>query len=569
MFKHIGIGLATAFILFAGNASALPDRVGDFALLDTQGEFHQLSRYRNKEALVVMSYDPSCPSMDAAVSQLQSLTSDWQDQGFAFALIESSSIADIDAIRSAAKASGVELPLFVDDGQLVTETLQFSKAGEVAVLDPERLTILYRGAMNAELPKALTAELSGGVDATITNAVSGCDLSFPVKQQHASAVPDYSSEVAPIVVEQCASCHREGGIGPFAMDSHLMLQGWSPMIREVLLTKRMPPTQVDPNIGHFTNARYISDADMQTLVHWIDAGAPRGTGAVDPLTQLEFADMKSWQLGEPDYIIKAPKMEIPATGVMDYIDIDVELPFDEDKWVKAVQFIPGDESVLHHLLAYVTAPSENFDGGEADTTSVARRFLEGYAPGKVDAMTFPQDTGVFIPEGHKLSMQFHFTTNGKATSDETTIGLYMYDEPPKYENFTRSVAANFKIPAYAQNHEVTAQYVFQEDVVVTGLRAHMHFRGKDMKFTMETPNGEKKDLLSVPNYSYAWQPTYNLQNPEYLPAGTKVYVTGAFDNSEYNPANPDPSKDITFGLQSWDEMFIGYWTYHAAEPTNP
>lgn len=569
MFKHIGIGFATAFTLLSGNVSALPDRVGDFALLDIHGEFHQLSRYKNKEALVLMSYDPSCASMDNAVAQLQALTKDWEDEGFAFALIESSSMADIDEIRSAAASSSISLPLLVDDGQLVSETLQFSKAGEVAVLDPERLTLLYRGGMNVDLPKALTAELSGNIDATMTSIASGCDLSFPVKQQHASAVPDYSSEVAPIVVEQCASCHREGGIGPFAMDSHLMLQGWSPMIREVLLTKRMPPTQVDPNIGHFSNARYISDADMQTLVHWIDAGAPRGAGAVDPLTQLEFADMKSWQLGEPDFIIKAPKMEIPATGVMDYIDIDVELPFDEDKWVKAVQFIPGDESVLHHLLAYVTAPSENFDGGEADTTSVARRFLEGYAPGKVDAMTFPEDTGVFIPEGHKLSMQFHFTTNGKATTDETTIGLYMYDEPPKYENFTRSVASNFKIPAYDQDYEVAAQYVFQEDVVVTGLRAHMHFRGKDMKFTVETPAGEKRDLLSVPNYSYAWQPTYNLETPEYLPAGTKVHVTGAFDNSEYNPANPDPSKDITFGLQSWDEMFIGYWTYHAAEPTNP
>lgn len=569
MFKHIGIGFATAFTLLSGNVSALPARVGDFALLDIHGEFHQLSRYKNKEALVLMSYDSSCASMDNAVAQLQALTNDWEGEGFAFALIESSSMSDIDEIRSAAASSSVSLPLLVDDGQLVSETLQFSKAGEVAVLDPERLTLLYRGGMNADLPKALTAELSGSIDATMTSTASGCDLSFPVKQQHASAVPDYSSEVAPIVVEQCASCHREGGIGPFAMDSHLMLQGWSPMIREVLLTKRMPPTQVDPNIGHFSNARYISDADMQTLVHWIDAGAPRGAGAVDPLTQLEFADMKSWQLGEPDFIIKAPKMEIPATGVMDYIDIDVELPFDEDKWVKAVQFIPGDESVLHHLLAYVTAPSENFDGGEADTTSVARRFLEGYAPGKVDAMTFPEDTGVFIPEGHKLSMQFHFTTNGKATTDETTIGLYMYDEPPKYENFTRSVASNFKIPAYDQDYEVAAQYVFQEDVVVTGLRAHMHFRGKDMKFTVETPAGEKRDLLSVPNYSYAWQPTYNLETPEYLPAGTKVHVTGAFDNSEYNPANPDPSKDITFGLQSWDEMFIGYWTYHAAEPTNP
>jgi hypothetical protein len=312
----------------------------------------------------------------------------------------------------------------------------------------------------------------------------------------------------------------------------------------------------------------MSAADLQTLVHWIDAGAPRGSGKVDPLTEIDMPGWKEWTLGEPDYIIMAPKMEIPATGVLDYITVDVDLPFEEDKWVKAVQFIPGDESVLHHLLTYVTAPAEDFDGGEADTRSIARRFLEGYAPGKVDAMTFPENTGVYIPQGHKLSMQFHFTTNGRSTIDETVLGLYMHDEPPPYENFTRSVSGMFRIPPYEQDYDASAEYVFQEDVVVTGLRAHMHFRGKDMKFSAELPDGSMADLLSVPNYSYAWQPTYALDEPMHLPAGTKVHVTGAFDNSEFNPANPDPSKELTFGLQSWDEMFIGYWTYHAAKPSN-
>jgi len=341
------------------------------------------------------------------------------------------------------------------------------------------------------------------------------------------------------------------------------------MIREVLLTKRMPPEQVDPHVGYFPNARYMSEDDLQTLVHWIDAGAPRGAVAQDPLAELTFPDLDAWQLGEPDYIIKAPKHEIPATGVLDYMNETIDLPFTEDKWVRAVQFTPGDRSVLHHLLTYVTAPAEGFDGGEQDTRSVARRFLEGYAPGKIAAMTFPEDTGVFIPAGHNLSMQFHYTTNGRATSDETVLGLYMHDEPPKYENFTRSVSARFRIPPYERNHEVQAEYVFDEDVVVTGLRAHMHFRGNDMKFSVTQPDGSLKDLLSVPNYSYAWQPTYQLDQPAFIPAGTKVLVTGSFDNSEHNPANPDPSKELTFGLQSWDEMFIGYWTYHAAEPTNP
>ncbi|MEX0964291.1 MAG: hypothetical protein WDZ52_09665 [Pseudohongiellaceae bacterium] len=567
MNKIIAISIALITSVLSTSAFALPDRVGDFGLLDSDGDFHQLSRYRNKEALVLMSFDSSCAAINSSVSSLQAMASQWSEQGIAFALINSSAESDINTIRAAKSALASELPLLLDDGQLVSETLALSKAGEIVVLDPERLTVLYRGPA-ASAGATLSAELAGTIESTTVIDAPGCDLNYPVKEMHASTVPDYATQVAPIVAEQCATCHREGGIGPFAMDSHLMLQGWSPMIREVLLTKRMPPTQVDPNIGHFSNARYMSDADLQTLVHWIDAGAPRGAAAVDPLTEIEMPNWKEWTLGEPDYIVKAPKMEIPATGVLDYIDVDVELPFDEDKWVKAVQFIPGDESVLHHLLTYVTAPAENFDGGEGNTTSVARRFLEGYAPGKVDAMTFRDETGVYIPEGHKLSMQFHFTTNGRATTDETVIGLYMYDEPPKYENFTRSVASQFKIPPYAQDYESHAQYVFDDDVVVTGLRAHMHFRGKDMKFSMENEDGSMTDLLSVPNYSYAWQPTYELEEPVQIKAGTKVHVTGAFDNSEFNPANPDPSQELTFGLQSWDEMFIGYWTYHSATPSN-
>jgi hypothetical protein len=162
-------------------------------------------------------------------------------------------------------------------------------------------------------------------------------------------------------------------------------------------------------------------------------------------------------------------------------------------------------------------------------------------------------------------MQFHYTTHGRQTVDETLLGLYLYQEPPEHENFTRSVASVFRIPPYAREHKAAARYTFDEDVIVTGLRAHMHFRGKDMKFSAVYPDGTATELLSVPSYSYAWQPTYQLTQPALLPAGTTVHVTGTFDNSEHNPANPDPSKEITFGLQSWDEMFIGYWTYHPAD----
>ena len=560
--------IAALAITLTSFTYALPDRIGDFALLDSDGAFHQLSRYRNREALVLMSFDNRCASIDTAVGQLKSLQRDWSDQGVAFGLIDSSGEADIQTIRATKARHGLDLPLLIDNGQLVTETLRLTRAGEVAILDPERLTLIYRGVALESAAQSLANEIAGTTDNTIITESAGCELNFSMRESHLAITPDYATEIAPIIAEQCASCHREGGIGPFAMDSHLMLQGWSPMIREVLLTKRMPPTQVDPYIGHFSNARYISDLDLQRLVHWIDAGAPRGGADIDPLTELQFPDRREWQLGEPDFIVKAPTHEIPATGVLDYINVEVELPFEEDKWVRAVQYIAGDEAVLHHLLSYVTAPREAVQGESPVAINASPRFLEGYAPGKVDAITFPQNTGVYIPQGHNLAMQFHYTPNGRATVDETLLGLYMHDDPPDYENFTQSVSGMFRIPPFAGNHAASAEYVFAEDVVVTGLRPHMHFRGKDMKLSAELPDGSITELLSVPNYSYAWQPTYALDEPVNLPAGTMVHVTGTFDNSEYNPANPDPTKELTFGLQSWDEMFIGYWTYHSAEPTN-
>jgi mono/diheme cytochrome c family protein len=497
------------------------------------------------------------------------------------------SVADEDraSLIKTADAKSIDFPILDDSSQLIAEKLGITRAGQVVVLDPEQMTINYRGPVGSQLSKTLQ-NIVAGTPAGMTEieAGKGCDLSFPAKVAHEKSVPDYATDVAPVIEENCASCHRKGGIGPFALDNHMTVKGFGPMIKEVLLTKRMPPMQVDPHVNHFTNANYMSDEDLQTLLHWIDAGAPRGDSAEDPLTRIEHADLRAWQMGEPDLVIKLPKHEVPATGVLDYINTTVAFDIDEDKWVKAVQFIPGDPAVLHHLLTYVVPPTDEFvpgqevqgeigeappprrgDGPAAGLNS--RKFLEGYAPGKVEAMDFPENTGVFVPKGHHLAMQFHYTTNGKATTDETLLGIWFYDkdELPEYEYLNTAVATQFTIPPNTVHHETEASHVFEEEIVLYGMRPHMHFRGKEMKFTAELPDGSTKVLMNVPDYSYNWQPTFELEEPIRLPAGTKVRVSGAFDNSKYNPANPDPDKEITFGLQTWDEMFIGYFSYYVAD----
>jgi hypothetical protein len=561
--KYLAVFSLVCSVWSVSSQGAL-DRVSDFALLDDGGEFHQLSRYQHRRAVALMSYVAACASMESRLAEFKALQSSYSDQGIEFLLIDSQ-----DLVRTPLRSLNTGLPVLEDGGQLVSEALGIQHAGDVVVLNPERLSLYYKGPVSAELGATLSSVLEGGLENTVTGEESAspetaCGIEYPVQALHASSPPDYATEVAPIIIKNCAECHRQGGVGPFALDSYIMLLGWSPMIKEVLLNKRMPPTQVDPYIGHSDSARYLSKHDLQTLIHWINNRAPRGDVEADPLESIQWADNSAWLYGEPDYIVTGPNNAVPATGVMDYIYDDVELPFEEDKWLRAVQYKAGDASVLHHLMTFVTAPEEDFWGDERDSESVTRRFVEGYAPGKMNAVEFPAGTGVLIPRGHKLSMQFHYVTNGQSTTDETRLGLYFSDEPALQEKLTQAVASRFVLPANENNHAMHAQHVFDEDIIITGVRARMNFRGKKMKFAIELADGSLKEFFSVPAYNYGWQPHYLLDQVERVPAGSKVHIIGAFDNSISNPSNPDASKEVTFGLESWEEMFTGYITYHKA-----
>lgn len=545
------------FCFCSVSSFAALDRIGDFALLDDGGEFHQLSRYQHKRALVIMSYAQDCGSMNASLEFYRSQQSKYAELGIEFLLIDS-----LDLGRAGVEGLETGFPILEDDGQLVSETLGITNAGAVRVLNPQRLSVYYAGPASEQLDQALAAILDESLSDTVNQEVDGCAIDYPMRDSHASTPPDYASDVAPIIIENCAECHRQGGVGPFAIDSYIMMLGWSPMIREVVLNKRMPPAQVDPYIGHSDDARYLSSQDIQTLIHWIDAGAPRGSSEVDPLEVLELPDSSQWILGEPDYIVTGPDNEVPATGVMDYIYDDIELGFSEDKWVRAVQYKPGDEAVLHHLMTFVTAADEDFWGAERRQESVSRRFVEGYAPGPARAVEFASGTAVRVPAGHKLSMQFHYVTNGLATVDVTQLGLYFTDDAGLTERLTQAVSSRFLLPPNEPNHAMHAEHVFDEDIVVTGVRARMSYRGKKMKFVVQRPDGSIEELFSVPAYNYGWQPHYYLDQPAIVTAGSKLQVIGAFDNSISNPTNPDPEKEVTFGVESWDEMFTGYFTYH-------
>jgi hypothetical protein len=440
------------------------------------------------------------------------------------------------------------------------------RTAEALLFDPKKFTVVFQGSVNAEFEQALAA-VSADQDLPEAMAVSkGQPINYSAALAHQQDTPSYEKDVAPIIAENCASCHREGGIAPFAMDSYAMMQGWSPMIREVLMTKRMPPGQIDPHIGAFENDMLLTDTEAQTLVHWVEAGSPRD-GGQDPLAQLTWP-ASEWAFGEPDLIINVPPQEIPATGVLDYYNVLVDVDLEEDRWVRASQYIPGDHTVLHHTLHSIIPPGATRGGSLLGGDDPDRPGIAPYIPGQSPRME-PPNTGGLLKAGSKIAMQMHYTTTGREAVDESRIGVWFY---PKgfvpQERTSGACACHFtptwvNIPPHDPDYEMSQTIVIDDDAYVYSFTPHMHFRGKRMRFYATFPDGTTEEMLNIANYNYNWQLAYTLKEPRFVPAGTKFTAVGAFDNSAQNLMNPDPARSVPWGLQSMDEMFFGAvdWKY--------
>ena len=548
-------------------------KIGDFSLLDHQGKFHQLSWYGDQEAIVIFIQGNGCPIVRNGAHAFKAVRDEYESQGVAFFMLNPQVQDNRQSIANEAAEFGYDVPILVDEAQLVAESLDVDRTSEVFIIDPRTMTVVFRGpiddrlgyesqkpqANNHYLKDALDALLSGQTVAQGTVDAPGCLIGFPARDQHAEMPVSYTADIAPLLTEKCLDCHNDGGIGPWSMSDHAMVQGWSRMMKEVLMTRRMPPGQIDPHVGKpIDDVVEVTPAELQMLVHWIDAGAIIDEGAEDPLAGITIENPK-FTLGKPDMVYKVPAQSIPATGVLEYRFIPVELNLDKDIWISAVEFVPGDSKVLHHVIAYLSSPADK-SGKRRDEGSDREESIGGFAPGR-QPDAFSDNSGRLIPKGSNLLLQMHYTTSGKPTVDETEVGFYIYDEPPAYV-MAGGVAGQrrFMIPAHAKEHKLEGEQLIGEDAYLYGMTPHMHYRGKYMSFTAEYPDGTSEVLLSVPKYEFNWQFSYRLKEPLFLPAGTRLVAKGAMDNSERNRFNPDPTKPVLFGLQTKHEMFFGFTT---------
>ena len=366
----------------------------------------------------------------------------------------------------------------------------------------------------------------------------------------------YIKDVAPILKQKCVECHRPGEVAPMSFESYESTRPWAKSIVKTALEKKMPPWFADPAHGNFSNKNVLSDHEIETITKWAKQGSLLGEGK-HPDMLAGFSN--GWQIGTPDFIVEMPvEYSIPAEGTVEYQYFRTPTGFEKDMWLQAAEARPGNRKVVHHIISTTVVPGEKRGFGRS-----GGNMLAGFAPGlrPYDFSNLNQDIGIFVPAGADVIFQMHYTSNGEAATDRSMVGMIFRDTPPKFKAQIDAIPqVTFRIPPNEPNHHVISSRKFFKDTQLIALMPHMHLRGKSFKYTWEKQDGTKQILLYVPRYDFNWQLHYDFENPILIKRGDKIICEAVFDNSSNNPYNPDPTVEVRWGDQSWEEMMIGWFT---------
>jgi mono/diheme cytochrome c family protein len=385
-------------------------------------------------------------------------------------------------------------------------------------------------------------------------------LGLPLAALAADAPVTFTKDVAPILYKNCVECHRPTMFAPMSLMTFDDARPWARSIKQRVTARTMPPWGADPAHGTFKNDPRLSEGDIETIAKWVDAGAQKGDDKdLPPAPQL----VEGWTIGKPDAVFTMDEeFTIPPTGAIPYKYFRVPTNLTEDKWIQAIEIKPGARAQVHHVIAFTQpAGSPLKPGGELGPTNIG-----GVTPNK-PGLVFAPGVARLLRGNSDIVMQIHYTTNGTETKDRTTVGIIYAKQPPtKVAAGGMVINPRFVIPANDGNAEVKATTTLSRDTTLTAMTPHMHVRGKDMIYIAHYPDGTSETLLSVPKWDFNWQITYMLAQPKVLPKGTQVEVIAHYDNSANNKFNPDPSKDVHWGDQTWEEMMIGFFSTIAEAP---
>ena len=542
-------------------------QIPDFALYDQNGMFHQLSRFQENALVLILIQSNGNSVSRNGLKEIATLATLYNEKNLeVFGL--NSSDQSRDEIRKELDSLAIEVPILVDSAGIVAKTLRANTPGEAFLIRPSELTLLYRGNVNmlsASENESLLLEntLIQAIVGKVTETASLLDSSESVVNPKNTVTSSegtisYQNDIAPIFQKRCVTCHVEDGLAPWAMSSHRMIQGWSPMIREVLLTRRMPPGQIDMEVGHWRDNHFISDSEIALLVDWIDKGAKKSVSDSDPLS-IAIPVSKVWPHGTPDLVITLPEITVPATGAVDFKYTCVDLALEEDRWISAVSYSIGELSVLHSLVVNATLESTH-NSLEGSDPMAGSEFLSLYVPGRT-ADEFPENSGFLLKKGANLIVKSRYLSSGRETSDITQLGFYFLKSQPEYSLHSLTLEnTDFLVPANDANYQVdTYSIALSEDAILESISPLMHSRGKRISIEKILKNGLRETIFNMPNYNYNWQMTYRLAEPMNLQAGTILHATTVYDNSLANPFNLAPDSATTKGPTDNDETLTHYF----------
>ncbi|MCA9103037.1 MAG: redoxin family protein, partial [Planctomycetales bacterium] len=515
-------------------------------------------------AYVVVFTTLDCPIVQRYLPRLVELDEEYRSRGVRFvAMNVGPGDAIVEVARQALEA-GAEFPFAKDfDGEVVA-ALGVARTPEAVVLDGER-RLVYRGRIDSQyryggvrpnrgredLKEAIDDVLAGREVRVPETSVDGCLITPDVLRAPDEPVT-FAEHIAPLLKTHCQGCHRPGTTAPFSLRTYDEAVDHAEMIAEVVREQRMPPLFASEAHGTFINRREMTPAEIRLVRQWV--AGDQALGDVSLLPEPLEPQQSKWRISEPDLVITMGKpIEIPADGYVPYKYVVLPHVFTEDTWISQVEILPGNQSAVHHCnMAYV-----EFGGDYSDA-----QFITGHVPGGLP-MVLEDGVGFCIPKGAMLGLQLHYVTNGSATTDQTSVGfVFAKGRIDKRLQHFRVSDLEFEIEPEHPHYPVAASHTFDCNATGVGLFVHMHLRGKDMTFDAKYPDGGEETLLTVPNYNFDWQVGYVWERGAVrFPRGTAIECIAHFDNSRFNPYNPDPSVAVRYGPQTYHEMMYGFVFY--------
>lgn len=565
--------LSGAALLLTGGAPkpAVPAAAGAAAVPDTM---------HGTKATVYVFLSTQCPISKVYAPRLNALARDFGSRGVRFVGVFSNMQEGTAEMQAFAKGRGFVFPVVRDADASLAQKFGARMTPQAFVVDPSgavvyagRIDDSFDGAVvkHPDLRLALTDVLAGRPVAHPKTLAFGCVIRRPAAVQTASAqIVTYTRDVAPILQQQCESCHRTGQIGPMALTNYAQAAAWRGDIKRYTQSRTMPPWKADPGAGDFQDSRRLTTKQIATLAKWAESGAPEG----DPKDLPPAPHFREgWALGEPDMLIQPSRSyHVAADGADVYRCFVVPTDFTQDRYVSAVDVQPGNRAVVHHVIAYIdgSGASAKLDGHEKEpgyTSFGGVGFtptgaLGGWAPG-ITAHYLPAGVATLVPKGARIVLQVHYHKDGKPETDFSRVGVYFAKGEVTKTLHIEPVIHGLNIPAGDPSYTVTttmpASPVGYHLLAVT---PHMHLLGQKMALTATLPTGKKLPLISISSWDFNWQYMYFYKKPLALPPGTRISMTATYDNSAKNLRNPNsPPKAVTWGEQTTDEMCIAFLHY--------